>query len=140
TFDLDAAEEAGLKHEARIGEPGTRTQCACCLINSILREIKRSREFRLVAISKPHTDFETTAALLEDVSAFPRCLGVIQQTALINVEIEIDRIERDDRRELRLIRLYKVASGNQMTIDPSTERCGDLAVSEVELRPFDTCL
>ena len=52
--------------------------------------------------------------------------------ALIDVEIEIDRVERDDRRQQRRVRLHEVADRDQPAVDAARQRRPDLGEFEVE--------
>ena len=68
----------------------------------------------------------------------PRVAGVAgigEVGALIDVEIEVDRIDRDDRGQQGLVRLHEIADRDQAAVDAAGQRRLDLGEFEVEAGP-----
>ena len=70
--------------------------------------------------------------------AGPRAAGALARVGeigtLVDVEVEVDRIERDDVGEHRLVGVDEVADGDELARDPAGERRLDLGELEVEPR------
>src|SRR3546814_10611643 len=60
--------------------------------------------------------------------------------ALVDIEVEVDRIERDDPRQDGLVRRDEIADGDEVAVDAAADRRPDLGVLEVELRVVESRL
>src|SRR3546814_3833795 len=60
--------------------------------------------------------------------------------ALVDIEVEVDRIERDDPRQDGLVRRDEIADGDEVAVDAAADRRPDLGVLEVALRVVESRL
>ena len=134
SFDLYAAEEAGLQDKVRVGETGPQTNGATLVVDPVLGEIELSFERFGIGIRDRDGDIQSAAALLEILAQFAGRVGKIQQAAFVDVEIEIDRVERNDCREHGLVGLHEIAGRDQPAVDTAAERRLDFRIFHVERR------
>src|SRR3546814_4248520 len=69
-------------------------------------------------------------ALLERQVARPRVARIGEEGALVDIEVEVDRIERDDPRQDGLVRRDEIADGDEVAVDAAADRRPDLGVLE----------
>src|SRR5262245_13742277 len=62
----------------------------------------------------------------------PSVARISKEGALVDIEIEIDRVERDDRSELRLVGLNEIAGRDPAPVDAAGDGRADLGIIEIE--------
>src|SRR3546814_15075633 len=79
-------------------------------------------------------------ALLERQVARPRVARIGEEGALVDIEVAVDRIERDDPRQDGLVRRDEITDGDEVAGTAAADRRPDLGVLEVGLRVVESRL
>lgn len=136
-FDFHTPEQAGLQDEFGVRKAGAHPHRAGLVVDPVLGEIELAFERRLVGVGDRDEHRDGAGPFLQRAAAFPRRPRIGKQPALVDIEIEIDRIERDDRRQYRLVRLDEIARGDEPPVDAAAQRRGDGGVIEIEPGPLN---
>ncbi len=131
---FDAPEKTG-----RQDALGVRNDCpyphrAGGRINPVLGEIKLARKRREPFVRQPYVHIKTAAAFLDRAAARAGILGIGKEVALVDVEIEVDGVDRHNGRQHRFIRAHKVSGGHALAVDATCNRGADQRKIKVDLR------
>ena len=136
TGNADRAEQAGREEEVRVRRHGAAPDRAGRLVDAVVDEIEAPLAGRLFFVSD--ADKNLVAAL---PARWPAAgLGgarVGQIGSLVHVEVEIDRIERDDRGQKRRIGGDEIARRDQVAAGASGDGGADFGEAEVQARGPD---
>ena len=117
TWNVDAAKHARLQNAVLVGKAGAYPHRAGRLVDAVVGEVELALEWFLAAIGKTYADVKTARAFLHGAAALPRVARIGEIRPFIDVEVEVDRIDRHDRCQQGRIRLYEVADRYQPSPD-----------------------
>src|SRR3546814_11431804 len=90
------------------------------------------RSGAVARVGEPHRHLECTGARLQRNPALARVARIGQEGALVDVEVEIDRVQRDDGGQDGGIGFHQIPDRDTVTIDAPGDRSADLRVLEIE--------
>jgi hypothetical protein len=130
--DGDPAEEAGREEEVPVVEHGARPDGAASRVEAVVHEIELPRALALPLVGEGHDHAARALAPRLRAAGVEARIGEVG--ALVHVEVEVDRVERDDVGEHRRVGVDEVALRDVLARDAPGERRLDLGEFEIELR------
>ena len=89
---VDAAEHAGLENAVGVRETGAHPHGAGRVVDAVLGEVELALEYRFGAVGDANHDVEAAGPFLHAAAAQLRVAGIAEIQALIDVEVEVDRV------------------------------------------------
>ena len=139
-----AGEHAWREQPLRVGHNRAGAQGARAGVEPVLEEVELARVRKALLVGQPHADGRSDHAGRAHARG-PREPLILQRVVLAHVEVDVDRVLRDNGGEKGVARVvaaaaHEVAARHQRAADATRDRRGDAAEAQLQLRRLDAGL